>query len=753
MSTGLRLCSAAALLAVGAAVFVVLAGRGVFGTVEGGGTPAPMPRRVGDMAAFGAAQEAGLRGLAADSGRQILFGDLHVHTTFSADAFTFSLPMMGGEGSHPPADACDFARHCANLDFWSINDHAGNLTPRRWAETVDSVRQCNEVAGGSDDLVTFLGWEWTQAGRTPETHFGHKNVVLRHTDDARIPTRPIGATKPPGDRVGELGLLPRGLAALAMGGRFHDWAAYQTETAAVAECESGLGVRELPADCQELVATPAELFERLDDWGHESIVIPHGTAWGIYTPPASTWDKQLEGPMHDEDRQTLLEIYSGHGDSEVYRDWRAVVFDEDGPPVCPEPSENYLPACWRAGELIEERCRAEGGAVPDCADRAALARARYLEGGAAGHLVVPGAVTGDWLDAGQCQDCRQPAYNYRPGGSAQYILALGNFDAAGPSPRRFRMGFMGSSDNHYARAGSGYKEVARRGMTESVATGPADEQMGMLASVVAPPAREKTAHSLSVEEALDGVAGFQRFETERSTAFLITGGLIAAHTDGRDRDAIWESMERREVYSTTGPRILLFFDLLNAPSGSQPMGSEVEMDEAPRFRVRAAGSFEQEPGCPAGPIAALGAGDIERICKGECYHPGDTRRPITRLEIVRIRPQAYEGEPIGTLIDDPWRTFDCSGDPAGCTAEFQDPDFVAGERGVVYYARAFEAEAPAINGRNLRCERDADGRCLSIRTCPGNDGADDPCLGMHEPRAVSSPIWVDPPAAASAGAS
>ena len=60
---------------------------------------------------------------------EILFGDLHVHTDYSADAALFNLPAMSGFGGTTPADACNYARYCSAIDFWSINDHSEDLTP------------------------------------------------------------------------------------------------------------------------------------------------------------------------------------------------------------------------------------------------------------------------------------------------------------------------------------------------------------------------------------------------------------------------------------------------------------------------------------------------------------------------------------------------------------------------------------------------------------------------------------------------
>ena len=111
--------------------------------------------------------------------KQILFGDTHVHTTYSTDAFLWSLPILNGEGPHPISDACDFARFCANLDFWVSTDHAEALTPRKWKSIKEAVRNCNNPTDPKEpDLVTFLGYEWTQVGITHKIIMGIKMLCF-----------------------------------------------------------------------------------------------------------------------------------------------------------------------------------------------------------------------------------------------------------------------------------------------------------------------------------------------------------------------------------------------------------------------------------------------------------------------------------------------------------------------------------------------------------------------------------------------
>lgn len=680
--------------------------------------------------------------------KQILFGDLHVHTTFSADAFVRTLPMLQGEGAHPPADACDYARFCSDLDFWSINDHAEAISPQHWLETKEAIRQCNAVADPANpDVVAFLGWEWTQVGVTAKEHYGHKNVILKETDEDKVPQRPISAldanliaalrrTPPLSQRL----MFP--IFDFAQRQRYFDFAKFQEELRGEELCPEGVDTKLLPPNCSEVAHNPQELFEKLAQWGGDSIVIPHGTTWGFYTPPGSAWDKQLTPEMHDPTRQTLIEVFSGHGNSEEYRDWKDIDYDAQGNPVCPAPTSNYLPCCWQAGEIIRSRCG--DASKEECERRVTEARANFLFGEAGGRMSVPATKVEDWKDCGYCRDCYLPAYNTRPKSSVQYIMAL-NKPENPAGKQKFNFGFIASSDNHSARPGVGYKEYARRQMTETAGAKSKawrDRLIGSLATETPDPESRR----FDLQNPPKDVQQFMVLDLERQGSFFMTGGLVAVHAENRTRDGIWSALKHREVYGTSGPRILLWFDLLNGPSGLLPMGGQSALHEAPKFRVRAVGSFKQKPGCPDSSRQAVGDDRLETLCRGECYNPSDDRLRITRIEVVRIRRQQEAGEAVRPLIEDPWKTFDCPNDPNGCEFRFDDPSFMGIDRETLYYVRALQEPTDAVNAGGLRCEYDAQGNCVTPHPCYGDYRTDfnDDCLGPNAERAWSSPIFLTP---------
>jgi hypothetical protein len=675
--------------------------------------------------------------------KQILFGDLHAHTTYSLDAYTISLPMYQGEGAHPPGDACDFARYCSALDFWSINDHAEGLTPLQWSQTRDIVRDCNRTAGDpkNPDMVTFLGWEWTQIGSTPDQHYGHKNIILRDTADDEVPARPISSRKELFPGGGNPYTLPMRLLFMANGTDsesrqpYHDFNRYLEDRDQLGACTRNVPVRDLPADCQESAPTPTELFAKLDDWGFPYMVIPHGNTWGFYTPPMTSWDKQLKAHNNPDQHEPLIEVFSGHGNIEQYKPWRAVRLDEDGNAYCPEPSDGFLPECWQAGEIIRSRCLVAGSSESECDQRAIATRANFILTKDSGHWTVPGSKVEDWLNAGQCPDCYMPAYNHRPTSSVQYGLAIRDFSDPEQPPKRFRWGIIGSSDVHTARPGTGYKEIMRRNMT--------DAALGLLGPPKIISDRDPEPNAITLEEA----GGFASPYFERFASFFGTGGLVAVHSDGRDRDAIWDALARKEVYGTSGDRILLWFDLAanDDTAATIPMGSSVNRTDNPQFQVSALGAFEQKPGCPEDAINAVQPERLQRLCGGECYHPSDRRKRIDRIEVVRIRPQISAQENVDQLVEDPWLTLPCPAGDQGCKVSFTDPDYSDGERDTVYYVRAIEEASPTVNGDQLRCEKDEFGQCLAVKPCSASEPTQfgDDCLATVEERAWSSPIFVD----------
>lgn len=689
-----------------------------------------------------------------EDNKQILFGDLHVHTTFSMDAYAWSLPLLHGAGVHPPADACDYARFCSKLDFWSTNDHAESLTKHHWGLIKDSVKQCNALSGDATnpDMVTFLGWEWTQMGNTPETHYGHRVVVLKDQEDELTPDRPVmsggvatRAMRNSGMPLAQRLISPYLTDPLDANGRQQLRNMYykQDHLREQTLCPKGVPVRELPDGCMDYADTPADLQARVREWGFPALVIPHGTTWGFYTPPGVKWDKQLSPENHDPNLQRLIEVYSGHGNSEEYRPWRAIDYDSDGNAFCPEATDDYLPCCQRAAQIIESRCENPGS--DECSQRVADAKRNYLAAGRGGRLTVPNVKPEDWLNCGQCTDCYMPAFNLRPGNSVQYIMQLANNDVPGENgrPERFRFGFIGSSDNHSARPGAGYKENQRHVITDTA--GASNEVVQKTFYEIAEPTSDPR-FSVKFELENSPYNFLQINETERQAAFFMSGGLVAVHAPGRDRDSIFNSLYAKEAYGTSGPRIMLWFNLINEDGSRTPMGQDTTLGSAPRFEVKAAGSFEQKPGCPADSLNALGKERLESVCGGECYYPGDKRIPIERIEVVRIRPRVDNKEAPSTLIDDPWKVLPCQDTGNGCSVSFDDPEFATTARDALYYVRALQVPTPTVNGKPMECnDRDANGQCKSIQLCYGDERTpmSDDCLASVSERAWSSPIFVD----------
>ena len=181
--------------------------------------------------------------------------------------YVFNTKAVKGGGIVTPADACDFARYCSALDFWSVNDHAEGLTPRAWADTLKSIRECNDAAGDpmNPDVVSFVGWEWSNGERDDvPSHYGAQEASsFEHGRRGRLRRGPLRLRqamcweKVPSVLLG-LFSLTDGVEAASDLGRFI------RESNQTPACPQGVPANELPADCREVALTPRDLYRKLD---------------------------------------------------------------------------------------------------------------------------------------------------------------------------------------------------------------------------------------------------------------------------------------------------------------------------------------------------------------------------------------------------------------------------------------------------------------------------------------------------------
>ena len=167
---------------------------------------------------------------------------------------------------------------------------------RSGRETQRSIRECNarNLDPAQPDLVAFVGWEWTQTGPTPETHYGHRNVVLRGpragggagaADLSRVAERREqprrGFVCEPRARGGALRSRRRALRR--DGGPLRRDRGRARVRARASTCAS---CRRLP---RVHAPRPASCSRSSTSGASPSLVIPHGLAWGIHAPPGATF--------------------------------------------------------------------------------------------------------------------------------------------------------------------------------------------------------------------------------------------------------------------------------------------------------------------------------------------------------------------------------------------------------------------------------------------------------------------------------
>src|SRR5258708_20756381 len=300
--------------------------------------------------------------------------------------------------------------------------------------------------------------------------------------------------------------------------------------------------------------------------------------------------------------------------------------------------------------MIRSRCDGQRLPAEEGERRERETRQRELDApvgfAAAGFLGAAGGSTEEWSDGGECRDCFLPTWHHNPLGSVQYILALGE-DRQGQDPLRFRFGMIGSTDNHNAMPGEGYKEVARWNSILLLRLSSPDAKRFFL-----PAPAEPKAESRPVTPDLSS-SSWATWDVDLTNSMSLTSGPVAVHAASRTRGAIWNALKAPTVYAPSGERSLLWMPLLNAPRGRQPMGSGVQMNANPEFEVRAVGAFVQKPGCPDFQRKVLGPKRLETLCHNECFNPTARRRQITRIAGARIRPQHNPSEPVRGVIQDP----------------------------------------------------------------------------------------------------
>jgi hypothetical protein len=603
--------------------------------------------------------------------RNLYFGDLHVHTRRSFDAWAYDVRTTPEEAYGfargeavllPPLDADGVGTRVAKLerplDFAAVTDHAEFL-----AETA----LC--TTPGSSAYDTEICVEY----RKPEG----EGIPAIATELADIePTRHVSIC---GEDLSACGPLAEQLwtenqaAAEAFYDRseactFTTFHAYEyTAATFVTNLHRNVIFRNanVPAVPTTYFEAPTafELFQSLQtgcieaDMGCEVLSIPHnsnlsnGRMFEVIYPGASSLAEEAELAALRGALEPLVEIFQHKGDTECRNDLTSVL---DADPLCDF-----------------EKMRI--GPVQDCMDTVG-----------AGAMVGLGCVSR--LDF------------------VRYVLAEGLREAERLGVNPFRLGVVGATDTHSGTPGH-VDEWSYRGHTGNN--------------------EDDAEELLSPGDLLPG--GIRDSP----------GGLMAVWAEENSRDRIFDAMQRRETYATSGTRIPVRLfggwgpfadpcadpDWLDAAyADGVPMGGDLAGADDPTSAPTFAFSALKDAGTDGHPGVDLeriqivkGWVDAENISQFAVFDVAGEQNPNAGVDLSSCTPT---GTGSATLC-----------------GTWTDPDFDPTLR-AFYYLRVLE---------NPSC-RHHTWFCLQFSEEDRPEGCDNPDVpATIQERAWSSPIWYTPP--------
>ena len=218
----------------------------------------------------------------------------------------------------------------------------------------------------------------------------------------------------------------------------------------------------------------------------------------------------------------------------------------------------------------------------------------------------------------------------------------------------------------------------------------------------------------------------------------LASGLAGVWARENTREALFEAMQKKETYATTGTRITVRF------FGGWDYGEdEVFRPDAVsigyRKGVPMGGDLPKKPANKRAPVFMVGAlkdtwsGNLDRIqiVKGWVDESGERQERIYDVAVSDGREISADGRchtPVGNTVDEANSSYLNNIGDAELRAVWTDPDFNPDHR-AVYYARVLEIPTPTWQAY--------DSKFFGIKM-------PDEVPLSHQERAYTSPIWYTP---------